>query len=554
MSIQLLGNCLSTDRGAFTQVYVYPSQHIGDAKKYVVRLFNNERGQQEGLLATFVADCERLLALNLNHINIVQHVRMFSDTNRYGLIMEMMEISLTSHLHGSANIIPFHIQIGLSHDIAQGLAYLHQNGIIHQNLTAKSVFLMQDSHTNLPLAKVGDFGMTNFLYSTGLRTQAPSIQFDIKCFGALVAEIMSQQYVHVSAIQQIDSIIRDRDNPLVSIVKCCFEDDSIRADILAMRIAKQTIAYTCRQLEQKVTLQQTLKSTDADLQRSCDAVMDHTRNIIYLRQGKKKKLFVFNLNHNAWETRPDCKLLQCALVFYEGNLLAIGGTETDNSQRSNAVYKLVEDVQDWELQTELLTARSRTTALECTFNNENILIVAGGERLVPSSDPDSRFESMRTVEVGTGQQWCLASDLPGTLCCASGTVINENVCLLGGWSKRGEELLDVYTCRLSELIETVNSPSTQVWSRLKITPCPVGSTTGISLQGKLLIVGGNNPRGDSAIRVYNEHSKTWDVIGRLPESRYLCYAQALCNCRFLITGGCNSSTVATGDAYIYELK
>ena len=544
----LLGNCLSTDRGAFTQVYVYQPQCEGDTKKFAVRVFNNELGQQEELLATFITDCKQLLSLNLSHVNIVQHVDMFSENNRHGLIMEMMDTSLTSYLHSSENI-PFQIQIGLSHDIAQALAYLHQNGIIHQNLTAKSVLLVQDSHTNLPLAKVGDFGMTNFLYSTGLSTQKPSMKFDIECFGALITEIMSQQYVHVSAVQQIDSIISYRDNPLVSIVQCCFKDDSITADILTMRIAKQAIAYTCRQLKQEVTLQQKLKPIDALLQRSCDAVMDHTRNIIYLRQGKQKKLFVLNLNHNAWETRPDCTLLQCALVFFEGNLFAIGGAETDESPRSREVYKLIEDVpfQKWEnIHTPLNIDRGRSTTLAC--NISKCVVVAGGENL------RSVIKPLSSVEIYTREGWHLASELPGTLCCASGTIAKDNVYLLGGWRERGEELLAVYTCHLSELIGTRDTPSTQVWNQVRISPCPVGSTTCLTLRDKLLIVGGNAPKGDIAIRVYNDCTKTWDIIGHLPEPRYLCYAQALCNCRFLIIGGCKSSSVPTGDASIFELK
>ena len=563
MSIQQyqLGDCISTNPGAFTLVHL--SQRIGDSRKFAVRLFNNELHQQEELLATFIADCERLLNPKLSHANIIQHEGIYSDilNNRHGLIMEMMETSLTLYLHNSENIhqpVPFPIQIGLSHDIAHALAYLHQNGIIHQNLTAKSVFLMQDSHTNLPLAKIGDFGMVNFLQRAGLCTDVPSMKSNILSFGALVTEIMSKQYVHPSDTPKIDSIISLLDNPLVSIVKYCFEEDCLTADILTMRIAKQSITYTCRQVEQEEIVQvQMLQSADAQLQRSCDAVMDHTRKIVYLRQGKYKKVFALNLNHNAWEDRPDCKLLQCALVLFDGDLLAIGGTETDESQRSDAVYKLVEDVQnpEWKLHAiGLFTARSRATALVCKFNNKDVLIIAGGERRAFNVDPKSKFESLRTVEVGTQQSWNLACALPGTLCCASATVFKGNICLLGGWSERGVVQQAVYTCHLSKLMGTLNSPTAQVWSEVGISPCPVGSTTCLTLGDKLLIVGGNQPKGDTAIRVYNECTKNWDIVGHLPEARYLCYAHALCKCRFVVIGGCKSSSVPNGDTYIFELK
>ena len=52
----------------------------------------------------------------------------------------LLDTSLTSYLHNGARdnaqqAVPFHIQTGLSHDVAQALTFLHQKGIIHQNLT-----------------------------------------------------------------------------------------------------------------------------------------------------------------------------------------------------------------------------------------------------------------------------------------------------------------------------------------------------------------------------------------------------------------------------------
>ena len=574
-----LQKCLSTNRGTFTIVYQF--QPINDARKYAIRFLNNALlrqqfppDKQKELLDIFTAECRQLLELNLSHVNIVQHVNMYSDvSNGPGLIMELMDMPLTLYLHNSENTPAFQIQIGLSHDIAQALAFLHQKGIIHQNLTAKSVFLMHDSHTNVPLAKVGDFGMTKFIQSTGLCTEVPSMKFDILSFGALVAEIMTKQHVHVSAVEQINSIISLLDNPLVSIVKCCFQEDCLTADILTMRIAKQAIAYTCKRVqEQEAAIQdlrvqsfqvqpQILESTHDLLQRSCDAVIDRVRNIIYLRKGKDKKLLVFNLNHNAWEYYPNCNLMQCALALFQGNLLAIGGAETDKSPRSRDVYKLVEDMQSktWEnTLTPLKTARGRSTALVCKFDNDNFLIVAGGETLRNAGNPNSGFESLSDVEIYTEQGWHSASELPGILCCASGTVVKDYVCLLGGWSKRDNEIVSVYTCQLSELVGTLDTPWIQVWSQVK-PPCPVAQTTCITFQDKLLIVGGTIPDDPKktpvdAIHIYNEHTNRWDIVGHLPAPRYLCYAQAICKCRIIVIAGCKDSSSASDDVHIFELK
>ena len=555
--------------GAFTKVYRLQVEN--NARKFAVKFLDNEvlhqldQEKQEELRAKFSSQCEIILNLNLNHGNIVQQESTLSDMNNgCGWIMELMDMSLTAYLSNQTQeLLPISIQIGLSHDVAQALAYLHQNGLVHQKLTRNSVFL---TLLPTPVAKVGDFESCAYMQSA---------MVDIVSFGKLVAEIMSMQYV--SDEQQIYSIINSPlyvDHPLVPIVQYCLPstctpEDHPSAAILVTSISKQAIAYTCKQeaIIQNLRAQsfqvqsQNLVSAPELLQRSCDAVIDSTRNIVYLRQGKDRKLFVFSLNHNVWEEGPECNLLQCALVLFQGKLLAIGGTETDKSKRRREVFMLVEDTQSakWEdTLRPIQIARGRSTALACDFKNSKLLVVAGGEKLKRDDDPNSGYESLSNVEVLTEQGWQLASALPGTLCCASGTVVKDNVCLLGGWSERDNELTSVYTCQLKDLIGTLNAPFTQVWSEVK-TPCPVALTTCTTFHDKLLIVGGTIP-GDlkktpvDTIYVYNEHTNNWDIVGRLPAPRYLSYVQAICKCRFIVITGCKDSSSASDDVYIFELK
>ena len=96
----------------------------------------------------------------INHPNIVQYLGTYRDpeTNAPVLLMELMDDSLTHFLNSAPGDIPYHIQVNLSYDIAQALAFLHANGIIHRDLSSNNVLLIAGSR-----AKVSDFGMSKFV-------------------------------------------------------------------------------------------------------------------------------------------------------------------------------------------------------------------------------------------------------------------------------------------------------------------------------------------------------------------------------------------------------
>ncbi len=109
-------------------------------------------------LRRFEAEC--YLLKNIDHPNIVQYLGTYRDpdTNAPVLLMELMDESLTHFLESSPGDIPYHIQVNLSYDIAQALAFLHSNGIIHRDLSSNNVLLLAGSR-----AKVTDFGMSKWI-------------------------------------------------------------------------------------------------------------------------------------------------------------------------------------------------------------------------------------------------------------------------------------------------------------------------------------------------------------------------------------------------------
>ena len=94
----------------------------------------------------------------INHPNIVQCLGTRNpDKNAPVLLIELMDESLTYFLESSPRDISYHIQINLCYDIAQALAFLHSNEIIHRDLSSNNVLLIAGNR-----ARVTDFEMSKF--------------------------------------------------------------------------------------------------------------------------------------------------------------------------------------------------------------------------------------------------------------------------------------------------------------------------------------------------------------------------------------------------------
>ena len=86
--------------------------------------------------------------------------------------MELMDCSLQHYLK-EGSILPLFKQVNLCQDVSKGLAFLHDNSIIHHDLCDDNILLILTCPQ--PKAKISDFGMSRLLPEDYVTTTLTSI-------------------------------------------------------------------------------------------------------------------------------------------------------------------------------------------------------------------------------------------------------------------------------------------------------------------------------------------------------------------------------------------
>ena len=164
------------------------------------------------VLKKFEQECQFLR--NIRHPNIVQYLGYCRDpeSGLPILLMELMDDSLTGFLErqSPSELLPYHVQVNLCHDIALGIAYLHSNAIIHRDLSSNNILLIGEASR----AKITDFGMSKLIetsHPSSQLTQCPgtgvymppealrnpptySAKLDVFSFGVLTLQIITCKF------------------------------------------------------------------------------------------------------------------------------------------------------------------------------------------------------------------------------------------------------------------------------------------------------------------------------------------------------------------------
>ena len=160
--------------------------------------------------------------LKLDHPHVVQPLHSLDNPESPALLMEIMWISLTDFLASIvANKQSHHDKFNILRDVACGLQYIHEKGIIHCDLTADNILLSESS-----TAKLADFGLAIFDQQSIVRYLPESLdhlppemfepyskasystKVDVFSFGCVIIHMFTQErpvpdfdkYVNISEI------------------------------------------------------------------------------------------------------------------------------------------------------------------------------------------------------------------------------------------------------------------------------------------------------------------------------------------------------------------
>ena len=140
-------------------------------------------------------------------------------------------------------------------------------------------------------------------------------------------------------------------------------------------------------------------------------------------------------------------------------------------------------------------------------------------------------------------QWYTAAPLPVACLYPQSTIVNDTCYLVGGHHRRFIMCASLSSFFQSATPHNQPSPDAQqqsVWTMLPDLPHRYSALTSINIgEGTLLALGGFDDEGSPShdIHAYNPSTKSWMIVGRLPQTCYDATAELLPSGQVILIGG-----------------
>ncbi len=273
------------------------------------------------------------------------------------------------------------------------------------------------------------------------------------------------------------------------------------------------------------------------MRRWCDAVVDG--NMVYIRDGDSLRIYSYDVTRDSWSQLPNCVLEGGSIIIISSWLTTIGGF---HNGVSNELFSLTGECsgRKWIKKFPPMPTKRKYTTAVCT---ETSVIVAGG--IGPGVCSVLSIVEVMSIK---SHEWSTAADLPEPMYTASAKICGNRIFILGGVNKDTAYIKSVYTCLVSDLLQSCISSSlkaksqrihvckAKVWR--PIADLPFTRSTSVSLHNRLLVIGGreNYGKATSDVYMYNSAINSWDIVSHMITGRYDCFAAVLPDNQLMVVG------------------
>ena len=260
---------------------------------------------------------------------------------------------------------------------------------------------------------------------------------------------------------------------------------------------------------------------------------------VFVNPFDSQDVYAFHCNTTQLSTLPQCPYIESTLTTINSMLTAVGGEDTTSLYSATNKVITHHDHKWVELYPPMPTGRYGAAVLSTTTH----VAVMGGR------NDDNRLAITEVMDIQT-KQWSTASPLPYEIYLATTTLCGEILYLMGGDTDSND--YSVLSCSFSDLVQSTQStrPSTRKWpwsstiathSKVwhNIPDLPVRGSTCVTVQGKVLAIGGLDKQYKTSTSIYelNTDNNKWSHKRDMNVARSYCLTTALPDNNILVVGG-----------------
>jgi len=138
--------------------WVFKGIHIETGKEVAIKILPPEMARDEKFVTRFLREAQA--ATVLRHKNIVRVYEAGQFQSIYYIALEFIDGETVAHAMEREKTIPLRQSLDIVYQVAEGLAYAHQRGIVHRDIKPANIMITKDG-----VAKIMDMGLAKWTRS-----------------------------------------------------------------------------------------------------------------------------------------------------------------------------------------------------------------------------------------------------------------------------------------------------------------------------------------------------------------------------------------------------